>query len=299
VEKYQPRIRGFVGLSEPKQIFLGLLRRPRPCNLLLIGGAGVGKTAMLNSFAEELPAEHHHIPSAECTADELDRIWYRCHTYPGRGCFHLVHVSEADTMTEKAQELLYSRMDGSAALRPTFGGGYERGEPLPIIHAFTCNGRMAGGVMHPPVELQLRFVSRCIQLMFEPVPAREMARYLQKVWRKEKGRPGMPLGWFEYLAEGVAMRDALNRVESELLMDRTVGQVQTILRERLEAAVAKTNGEAAKWEAATEVDNDPEVRDAIAKYEDAVARKMDPMTIAAKKGWVSVKRDAARQRLEA
>jgi len=69
-------------------------------------------------------------------------------------------------MTEKAQLKLLSRLDGTAALRPVFGGGFERGEPLPIIWIFTANGRGPKQI-EPPYSFASRFLSRCMIAPFE------------------------------------------------------------------------------------------------------------------------------------
>lgn len=230
-EKYQPRIQDFVGLSEVKKVMRGLLRRPRPVNLLFVGEPGTGKTVMAMKLAEQLPAAYHHIRAQSCDVDTLDRIWERCQYIPAVGDWHLVHVDEADGMTDKAQLQLLSRMDGTACLRPVFGGGFERGEPPRIIYVFTCNGRYEQGRLKPPQQLLPRFVSRCIVLNFEAVPLRDAAEYLAAIWRKEKGPRGIPIEYFEQLASGVGMRDALNRVDTALLSPPTPKQIKQMLEE--------------------------------------------------------------------
>ena len=59
----------------------------------------------------------------------LDRLNDTLCYYPARGKFHVVKVDEADQMTDKAQLQLLSRLDGTASLKPKFGGGWERGNP--------------------------------------------------------------------------------------------------------------------------------------------------------------------------
>jgi replication-associated recombination protein RarA len=232
-EKYQPWIKDFVGLTEPKRVMLGLLKNPKPCSLLFMGDPGSGKTTMAMKFAEQLPAAHHHVRAQSADIGTLDRIWELCQYYPARGRFHVVHIDEVDGATEKAQLQLLSRMDGTSSLKPMWGGGFERGEVPPIIYIFTCNGRRVNGEMKPPSELLPRFLSRCIVLNFETVPVSQLAMYLSHVWRKENGpERAYSQEYFEYLAEGMGVRDALMRLDSELLAPRSAGDITRILRER-------------------------------------------------------------------
>lgn len=230
-EKYQPRIEDFVGLTEPKRVVLGLLKNPKPCSLLFIGDPGSGKTTMAMKLAEALPAAHHHIRAQSADVATLDRIWELCQYYPARGRFHLVHIDEVDGATDKAQLQLLSRMDGTSCLKPMWGGGFERGEIPPIIYVFTCNGRTVQGQMKPPNELLPRFLSRCIVLTFEPVSPGILAPYLKRVWTLEKGAKHYPIEYFRQLAIGVGVRDALMRLDSELLAPRPIAEIRRILAE--------------------------------------------------------------------
>lgn len=233
-EKYQPRIEDFVGLREPKRVMLGLLKIPKPCSLLFVGEPGCGKTSMAMKFAEQLPASHHHIRAQSADVSTLDRIWEQCQYYPAKGRFHVVHVDEVDGATEKAQLQLLSRMDGTACLKPVFGGGFERGETPPIIYIFTCNGRTENGVMKPPPALLPRFLSRCITLYFESVEPKELAIYLADVWKREGGEK-LPQEYLEHLAKGVGVRDALMRLDSELLAPRSPKEIRQILADASKA----------------------------------------------------------------
>lgn len=228
-ERYQPRIQDFVGLTEPKRVMLGLLHTPKPCSLLFIGDPGSGKTTMAMKFAEALPAAHHHVRAQSADVAALDRIWELCQYYPAKGRFHVVHIDEVDGATEKAQLQLLSRMDGTACLKPMWGGGFERGEVPPIIYIFTCNGRTVNGKMQPPAELLPRFLSRCMVLNFETVDRGAIAGYLKRVWWNEKGPRHYPVEYFEHLAEGMGVRDALNRLDSELLGPRSLAEIKKLL----------------------------------------------------------------------
>jgi replication-associated recombination protein RarA len=239
-EKYQPGIADFVGLAEPKRIMLGLLAKPKPINLLFIGDPGSGKTTMAMKFAEALPASHHHIRAQSADVATLDEIWERCQYYPARGRFHVVHIDEVDGATDKAQLQLLSRMDGTACLKPMYGGGFERGEVPPIIYIFTCNGRFVNGKMEPPPELLPRFLSRCLPLRFEQVERKQLAAYLKDIWAREGGPKHYPVEYFEHLADGgIGVREALNRLDSELLAPRPSADVARVLADARAAAIAR------------------------------------------------------------
>lgn len=229
-EKYQPRIRDFVGLEEPKRNLLGLLARPRAMNFLAIGDPGSGKTVMGMKLAEQMPAIHHHVRAQSCDVETLERMWLHCNYIPTAPAkWHLLHVDEADGMTEKAQLQLLSWMDGTACLRPEFGGGFKRGAPLPIICYFTANSRNVNGEMLPPDELLPRFRSRCKLLKFTKVEQRKLAKYLAAIWELEKGPKGYPIEFFERVADGLGVRDALIRLDSELLAPRSAKDVRKML----------------------------------------------------------------------
>jgi replication-associated recombination protein RarA len=215
-ERYQPtRLADFVGLTRPRQLLAGLVAKPRACNLLFVGPPGAGKTAMGMCFAAELPGSLHHVSAQKCDVATLDALAEKFAYAPPVGKFWICLIDEADQMTDKAQLQFLSRLDGTAALRPIFGGGFERGEPLPIIWIFTCNGHGAHQT-EPPYSLAARFVSRCWQLAFEAAPRADLSKYLEKVWKAENG-PATPEGYFDYIAEGVGVRDALMRLDVDLL----------------------------------------------------------------------------------
>ena len=216
-ERYQPRkIRDFIGLERVKQLMVNLIAKPRPCALLFVGPPGAGKTALGMAFAEELPGTLIHNPAQKCDVATLDKLSDTTAGYPSRGKFWVVLIDEANEMTEKAQLQLLSRLDGTAALKPVFGGGFERGEAPPIIWIFTCNGRGADQT-EPPPSLLPRFRSRCMIVPFPAASQSVLAAYLERMWDAEGGQRDVPVEYFSYMAEGDGVRDALMRLESDLL----------------------------------------------------------------------------------
>jgi hypothetical protein len=165
------------------------------------------------AFADELPGTLHHISSQKCDVAALDRLKDLGAYYPTRGKFHVVLVDEADQMTEKAQLQLLSRLDGTASLKPKFGGGWERGPALPVIWIFTCNGRGEDGTT-PPSTFEPRFLSRCLVVGCRKPDVAEIACFLRRIWSLEGGNASDDPS---PLAEGCdGIRDALTKLEVAL-----------------------------------------------------------------------------------
>ena len=220
-EKYRPqRLTQFAGLLEAKQVFAALLAQTRPCNLMLVGPPGTGKTTMALAFAEQLPGTLHHISSQKADVAAIDALWGHCQFHPARGRFHVIVLDEADEATERGQVQLLSRLDSAATLRPDFGGGFSQGAPPPIIWIFTSNGT---GPEHtdPTYRFERRFLSRCVVVPFPRPSDEELAAYLAAVHQAE-GRNSLTKQDFLRIASvSDGMRDALMRLESCHLRDAT------------------------------------------------------------------------------
>ena len=220
-EKYRPQhLTQFAGLPEAKKVFAALLSQPRPCNLMLVGPPGTGKTTMALVFAELLPGTLHHISSQKADVAAIDALWGHCQFCPTRGRFHIIVLDEADEATDRAQVQLLSQLDSAATLRPDFGGGVSQGTPPPIIWIFTANGT---GPEHtdPSFRFERRFLSRSIIVPFPRPSDGELAAYLAAVHQAE-GRNGLSEEDFLSIASvSDGPRDALMRLESCHLREAT------------------------------------------------------------------------------
>jgi hypothetical protein len=165
------------------------------------------------AFADELPGNLHHISSQKCDVSALGRLNDLCQYYPTRGKFHVVLVDEADQMTEKAQLQLLSRLDGTASLKPKFGGGWERGPAQPVIWIFTCNGRGEDGTTAPST-FEPRFLSRCRVVACGKPDIAEIAFFLRRIWSLEGGNASDDPSPLAAGCDG--MRDALTKLEVAL-----------------------------------------------------------------------------------
>lgn len=220
-EKYRPqRLENFAGLPEAKKVLSSLLKAPRPCNLMLVGPPGTGKTTMALAFAEQLPGTLHHISSQKADVAAIDRLWDDCQFCPMRGRFHVILLDEADEATERAQVQLLSRLDSAATLRPAFGGGVSQGTPPPIIWIFTANG---SGRDHtdPSYRFERRFLSRSVIVPFPRPSDEELAAYLAAVHHAEGGNSLTEADFLRIACVSDGMRDALMRLESCHLREAT------------------------------------------------------------------------------
>lgn len=216
VEKYQPtKIDDFIGIQRAKRLFKGLAANPKPTAILAIGPPGAGKTTIGLAFAQELPGSLVHVPAQKCDVAMLDELRNRFAYSPPIGKFWIALIDEIDQATDKAQLQLLSRLDSTSSLRPVFGGGFERGEAPPIIWIFTCNG-IGPEQTIAPTSLLPRFQSRCMPVAFPAATIPELASYLEEIWNLEGGEKA-PAGYFEYMAAGVGARDALMRLEMDLM----------------------------------------------------------------------------------
>lgn len=202
-EKYRPRkISEFIGLEKERKIVSAFVARPRDAAFLFVGPSGLGKTTLALAMSEEMNAELHLIPSQKCTVENLDDTIRCCNYVPLNGGFHFVLVDEVDSITERAQLALLSRLDATA-------------RPPKTIFVFTSNNAD---------RLEKRFLSRCMVLEFSSYGMRDkLARFLADVWQKEIGHSSdMPAATkpdFERIAKNSCnnVRDALSVLEIEIL----------------------------------------------------------------------------------
>jgi hypothetical protein len=233
--KYQPKLKDFIGIEGPKRALLGLLKKPRPCAILAIGAPGTGKTSAGMALAEEMPASLNHLRSQSCDVSALERMWEHCQYYPAKGNFHLTLVDEIHQTSDKTQLQWLSYGDGTASLRPVMFGGFEAGQAPPVIWYLTCNG-VGPKQTDPPTGLLAALVQRCLILRFEAPEPAKTAAYLRWVWEREGGPKKYPGEFFESLAKGIGVRDALNRLDVELLAPRGVKEIREQLAADREAA---------------------------------------------------------------
>ena len=202
-EKYRPRrVCDFIGLLKVKRTLEPFIKNPFKHAWFLLGGSGLGKTALVQAMAEEIHAQLHEIPSAECDLDRILRETAMCRygafDFENGGGFpwHMIGIHEVDRATPAAQIALLSKMDSTAW-------------PPQTVFAFTANSKL---------NLEERFMSRCSVLEFDAETMEgELEEYLEKIYKKEGGKH--PLD-FQKIAKATKynVRDALNKLQVELLI---------------------------------------------------------------------------------
>jgi replication-associated recombination protein RarA len=197
-EKYRPQsFEQFAGMEKQKKILQGFARNPYPTSFLFVGAPGTGKTTMGLALAQAIPAELHHVPSQECTVENIKRVRFTCQYVPMSGYrMHLVLVDEADQMSPQAQTALLSNLDSTNF-------------PPATVFVFTCNATD---------RLEPRFLSRCKVLEFSTYGlAGEASELLSKVWQSEAGTAPAPNFARIVKESNNNVREALQRLETELL----------------------------------------------------------------------------------
>jgi DNA polymerase III gamma/tau subunit len=202
-DKYKPkRVAEFMQVF-PRNVMLSLLRAPKPGAYFFLGASGLGKTEMALAFANELPAQVHHIASKDCDLEAVRKIKLACNYVPHdlfnpeRRCrMHVVIVDEADQMSNAAQLAFLSLLDAT-------------GFPPNTVFIFTGNSRDG---------LENRFMSRVKLLPFSKEGmAPKIAELLATIWASEAGNATAPN--FARIAKDSAnnVRDAINTIEVELM----------------------------------------------------------------------------------
>lgn len=198
-EKYRPKVLSdFLGMEKQKKILSAFAKRPVSCAWFFIGGAGLGKTTSAIALADELQADVHFIPSQKCNVETVESTWRLCWNIPlfGPSGWHVVICDEIDQCSNAAQLSLLSKLDAT--------------NPAPqTIWVFTANDCE---------RLEKRFLSRCRVLEYSSYGLRsDLAAFLAKVWESETGKSGT-LDWERIAKDATGnVRDALNRLEVELL----------------------------------------------------------------------------------
>lgn len=199
-EKYRPQtVSDFISLEKPKALVMKLAAKPFSSAWIFEGPSGTGKTTMAIALARMIPAELHHIPSQECTVDNIDRARKICQYVPmSPNKFHLVLVDEADRMTPAAQVSLLSKLDSTDF-------------PPNTIFIFTCNSTKG---------LEDRFLSRCHKIEFSSYGLSKSAtELLESIWAKEFTGDFRPD--FARIVKDSSnnVRECLNRLETEAMLN--------------------------------------------------------------------------------
>lgn len=165
-EKYRPlKISEFVGLDKAKKLCSKLASEPFDSAWLFVGASGTGKTTIALALAEEMNAELHHIPSQNCTVEEIKKTRAKLAYCPAIGKrAHLVLIDEADQMSSQAQLALLSMLDST-------------NRPQNTVFIFTCN---------ETERFENRFLSRCGVIEFSSYGiAKGAIDLLTRIWNSE------------------------------------------------------------------------------------------------------------------
>jgi replication-associated recombination protein RarA len=198
VEELRPkRIADFIGLKGPKAVLTKFIASPRPCAFLFSGPSGCGKTTMGQALALELNATLWEVNSQRCNVAALEEVCYHMAYIPQSGVngFHLCNVSEADLMSNAAENFLLSKLDSSGMMAN-------------VIWVFSGNDVDA--------KLSERFRSRTLRLDFSPYgSAGEVEAKLREAW--DKKMPGIPAPAALKKAVSGNIRDAYQKLEVLML----------------------------------------------------------------------------------
>ena len=203
-DKYKPRrVADFMQVF-PRKVMLSLLANPKPSAWFFLGASGLGKTEMALAFANELPAQVHHIASKDCDLEAVRKIKLACNYvphdmfHPDRRCkMHVVIVDEADEMSPAAQLAFLSLLDAT-------------GFPPNTIFILTGNSTE---------RLQDRFMSRVRMLPFSKEGmAPKIIELLASIWEQEGGMAENAPNFARIVKDAKNnCRDAINTLEVELM----------------------------------------------------------------------------------
>jgi replication-associated recombination protein RarA len=209
-DKYKPkRVADFM-VAFPRNVMMSVLRNPRPGAYFFLGASGLGKTEMALAFANELPAQVHHIASKDCDLEAVRKIKLACNYVPhdmfnpDRRCkMHVVICDESDQMSKAAQLAFLSLLDAT-------------GFPPNTIFIFTANSRDG---------LEDRFMSRVKTLPFSKEGmSGEIIALLASVWEREGGNPENAPNFARIVKDSRNnIRDAINTLEIELMAIESCG----------------------------------------------------------------------------
>jgi replication-associated recombination protein RarA len=208
VDRYTPkRVSEFL-CEKPRKIMSAFAANPFPSGWYFLGGSGLGKSEMAIILAREIGAERHHIPSRDCSLEVVNATCSRCWYVPMMpNKFHMIHVDEADGMSQAAQDAFLSKLDGTGAKPPN------------TVFVFT--GNSVDG-------LERRFMSRVRLVEFSTYGlAAEMVKLLERVWAIETGGKLVAPNFKRVVKDANNnIRDAFMTLEVEMMSAEPVEQSQ-------------------------------------------------------------------------